>query len=188
MRKKITISEKRDWLTEHENGKSQLDIARNHHRDVRTINKGIEDACRERDIRLARVDLLKEALRKHQDSLEEELRQVVKNLNYPPIDHAPLLWHQGNDSVFSSNTSSEHDDESRQSSRAGRRAAIKTITIRDLLKQHLKNDRLFQYLAQWEKVLFSHLASRKAMQRKVVALLEEKTGLSVQDVMNMFEQ
>jgi len=181
MRKKIAITEKKDWLAQHESGKSQLDIAKKSKRDVRTITKGIEDARREQDIRLARAELLKEALRKHQDSLEEELRQVLTSLDYPPVDYAPLSWHRGDNSIFSSTRSPESEEESRQSSRVGRRAATKVTTARDLLKQHLKNDRLFKHLAQWEKALPSHLASRKAMQREVVAIMEEKTGFKVVD-------
>jgi len=181
MRKIVTITDKKIWLAQHESGKSQLAIAKKSKRDVRTITKGIEDARREQDIRLARAELLKEALRKHQDSLEEELRQVLTSLDYPPVDYAPLSWHQGDDSIFSSTRSPELEEESRQSSRAGRRAAKKVTTAHDLLKQHLKNDRLLKHLAQWEKALPSHLASRKAMQRKLVAIIGEKTGFKVVD-------
>jgi len=54
-------------------------------------------------------------------------------------------------------------------------------TLRGLLKQHLKNDRLWKVLAQWEKTYAVHLAARIALQIKTVAILEEKTGYKLVD-------
>lgn len=63
----------------------------------------------------------------------------------------------------------------------GRKSATETTTVLDLLRQHLKTDKLWKWLAQWEKTLGSHLANREALQRKVVTVLEEKTGYKVID-------
>lgn len=43
-----------------------------------------------------------------------------------------------------------------------------------------------KWLADWEKVLASYLADRKALQRKAVAILEEKTGYKVGDYRDKF--
>lgn len=181
MPKKISTSDKRDWLEKYEGGKSEAAIASESKHDVRTIKNGIEEARREIDIRLARAELLKDALRKHQDSLEGEQRKILKDLELPHSDFAPLSWYRGNDSIFMATESIEKEDERYQSFKVGRKSTTKTTTGLDLLRQHLKNDKLWKWLAQWEKELAAHLADRKALQRKVVAVLEEKTGYEVFD-------
>lgn len=181
MPKKPSIIDKRNWLEKYEGGKSEAAIASESKRDVRTIKNGIEEARRAIDIRLARAELLKDALRKHQDSLEGELRKILKDLDLPHTDFAPLSWYRGNGSIFTATESIEKEEERYQSFKVGRKSATKTTTVLDLLRQHLKNDKLWKWLAQWEKRLASHLADREALQRKAVAILEEKTGYKVGD-------
>lgn len=164
MARKIPIIEKRRWLEEYEAGKSEYAIALGNKRDTRTIKKALEDARRERDARLARSELMKDALRNHQDTLKEELNEVIKNLETPRGDFAPLSWHKGDTSVFLATAKG-----------AGRPSEASTTVI-DLLRQHLKNDKLWKFLKQWEKAHTSHIAARAALQRKVVSLLEQKTG------------
>ena len=53
--------------------------------------------------------------------------------------------------------------------------------MRGLLKEHLKNDRLWKVLAQWKKAYAAHLTARIALQRKTVTLLEEETGYKLVD-------
>ena len=181
MPKKVSIIDKRNWLEKYESGKSEAAIASESKRDVRTVKKGIEEARREQDIRLARAELLKEALRKHQDSLEGELRKILKDLEHPPGDFAPLSWYRGNNSIFVTAEFMEKESESRQPSKVGRKSATMTTTVLNLLRQHLKNDKLWKWLADWEKALSAHLADRKALQRKAAAILEEATGYKVVD-------
>lgn len=181
MPNKISITEKRRWLDEYERGKSEAAIASKSKRDVRTVKKGIEDARRERDVRFARAELLKEALRKHQDSLEVEMRSILNRIKDPPEDFAPLSWHGNGDSIFSPAKSQEEASEYTEPSRPGRRPAIPSSTPQDLLRQHLRNDRLWKLLAQWEEVCHSHLADRIGLQRKIVALLQKKTGYKLVD-------
>ena len=69
MPKKISIIDKREWLRLDEEGKSEAWIAKEKKRNIRTIKKGIEDARRERDAQLARSELLRGALRNHQDHM-----------------------------------------------------------------------------------------------------------------------
>ena len=181
MPKKVSIIDKRNWLEKYEGGKSEAAIASESKRDIRTIKNGIEEARREVDIRLARAELLKEALRKHQDSLEGELRKILKNLELPHSDFAPLSWYRGNDSIFVTNGFTAQKSESARFAKVGRKPAHEATTVLDLLRQHFKNDRLWKWLADWEKLLISHLADRKALQRKAVAILEDKTGYKVID-------
>ncbi len=181
MPKKVSIIDKRNWLEKYEGGKSEAAIASESKHDIRTIKNGIEEARREVDIRLARAEMLKEALHKHQDSLEGELRKILKDLEIPHSDFAPLSWYRGNDSIFVTNEFTAQKSESARFAKVGRKPAHEATTVLDLLRQHLKNDKLWKWLAQWEKRLASHLADREALQRKVVAVLEEKTGYKVID-------
>lgn len=46
----------------------------------------------------------------------------------------------------------------------------------NLLREHLKGDRLWKKLADWEQAYLDHLAAGIAAQYKTVSILEEKTG------------
>lgn len=54
-------------------------------------------------------------------------------------------------------------------------------TILDLLRQHLKSDKLWKLLMQWEAVYTSYINDRIALQRKIVSILKEKTGYELID-------
>jgi hypothetical protein len=181
MPRKISINEKRGWLEEYEKGRPEASIATKNRRDVRTVKKGIEDARREQDLRFARSELLKEALRKHQDRLEVELRGILNTIKDPPEDFAPLPWYHNGDSIFSPVKPQGEVSEYIKPSRAGRKPADQSKTPQDLLRQHLRNDKVWKLFAQWEEIRRSHLADRTALQLKVVALLEEKTGYNLVD-------
>lgn len=182
MPKKIPIEEKRRWLKDYESGKSEAAIASKNRRDIRTIRSGIEEVRREQDVRLARMELLKEALRKHQESLEDELRDILKEIENSPYDLAPLSWYRGGNSVFSAKEAGQEKENSRFA-KQGRRSAQEAVTILDLFRQHLKSDKskLWTWLTQWEKAHDAYLSDRKPLQRKVIAILENRTGYGVVD-------
>jgi len=176
MPKKFSITDKNKWLERYESGKSEASIANDSNCDVRTVRKGIEEARRERDARSARIDLLKQALFKHQENLLDKLKEILAALTVPPKDWAVLSWHRNGDSIFSESsleTESARTDEVRKvSGYPGTQADV----VQDMLRQHLRNDKLCKILAQREKVYASHRLERIAFQRKVVSLLEEETG------------
>lgn len=91
MPRKVSMVTKKQWLTEYDEGKTQISIANEHKRDVRTIKKGIEDARRERDITFARAELLKEALRKHNSDLMSLLEQLMIVLQPLPMSQS-IPW------------------------------------------------------------------------------------------------
>jgi hypothetical protein len=112
---------------------------------------------------------VKDALRKHQDSLLEELDQILATLTVPQRDFAVLSWYHGEDSVFNETINRTRLESSGES------------TMRRLLKEHLKQDKLWRVLAQWEKANTDHLNARAALQRKVAALLYKETGYELVD-------
>jgi len=181
MPKKIPIGEKGKWLEEIENGKSDAAIASKYKHDIRTIRDGIEEVRQVRDVRLARIDLLKEVIRKHQDRLQDELRSILKDFEHA-YDLAPLSWYRGDNSVFGENQSAEESKYSRFTKR-GRPSVKDGVTMLDLLRQHLKGDKtkLWTLLAQWGKAYNTYLVDRGLLQRKVITVLENKTGYKVVD-------
>jgi len=186
MPKKISIEDKRGWLKKYDDGMSVAAIARDGKRDVRTIRKGIEEARREQDIRLARVDMVKDALRKHQDSLEGELRRILKDLDHPPADFTPLSWYQGDNSIFTAAKSMDKKEETNKSIKVGRKPATQAISVRNLLRQHLRDDKLWKWHSNWEKALATHLTARKELQLGLVDILEKETGYKMIDYRGSF--
>jgi len=182
MPKKISISEKRKWLEEYESGKSELAISSSASRDTRTVKKALDDARRDRDARYARSELMKEALRNHQDALKKELMGLIRSLESHRDDFAPLSWNQGVKSIFTWAGKVE-DLGYIPGISAGRRSSnIRAAsTAVDLLRQHLKDDKLRRILIQWEKAYIAHIAARVSLQRKVIAMLSQKTGYGVFD-------
>lgn len=172
MPKKYPDSEKREWLDLYEKGKTERWITKEFaHCDMRTLKNGIEEARRKRDIVTARVDLLKEALRKHQDTLLEDLERISSSLVMPSYDFVPLAW-SGNDySIFTY----------LETFKKGlpvadiQKPTGETLAVRKLLKEHLKNDRLWKVISKWGKAYADQITARMGLQLKEVSFLEQKT-------------
>ena len=81
MPKKFLDTDKRKWLKLYEDGKTEIQIAKEYAKcDLRTVRRGIEEARHKLDVKVARAELLKEALRKHQDSLFKELDEIIHRI------------------------------------------------------------------------------------------------------------
>jgi len=181
MPKKISIQEKRDWLVDYENGKSIKDIAGDAKRDTRTINNALEDARRDRDARFARSELMKDALYKHQDLLRDGLHRIIRNLELPTNDYAPLSWHEGEKSIFKITWNlKELTGVHGISSKKGR-PSVSSVLTDDLLRQHFRNDKTWKLLVQWEKTYLEHIKDRLTLQEQLVFLVEQKTGYHLVD-------
>jgi hypothetical protein len=182
MPKKISIIEKRAWLEEYESGKPELEIAKSKSRDTRTVKKALDDARRDRDARYARSELMKEALCSHQDALKKELTGLIRSLESHRDDFAPLSWNQGAKSVFTWAGGVEDLGYIPGISASRRNSNIRAASPAvDLLRQHLRNDKVRSILAQWEKAYIAHITARVSLQRKVVAMLRQKTRYDVFD-------
>ena len=169
MPRKFDDAKKKEWLELHEQGKTEKWIAHRAGCDSRTVKKAINEARLKRDVVVARIELVKDALRKHQDSLLEEIEQIMSGLVIPPEDFAVLSWHRRGDSVF-------NDSNDQTKLESGGESAM-----RRLLKEHLKNDKLWRVLAQWEKASANHLVARVVFQRRTVSVLQEKTSYKLID-------
>lgn len=169
MPKKFDDSQKKQWLEFYEQGKSEKWIANRAGCDVRTVKNAINEARLKRDVVVARMELVKDALRKHQDGLLEELNRIMSYLEVPPKEFFVLSWYRGANSIFSD---------------AGEQIKVESgeeSAMRRLLKEHLKNDKLWRVLRQWEKAQAAHLAAKAAFQRKTATVLQDKTSYKLID-------
>ena len=82
MARKRSLRDKKEWLSQFEDGKTETQIARILQRDPRTITKGIEEAIKDRSLTHAEDDLLRDALRGHQEQLKDVLEGGILFLRY----------------------------------------------------------------------------------------------------------
>jgi hypothetical protein len=173
MPKKFSIINKREWLKAYEDGTPEATIAKNKC-DIRTVQKGIEEARLEQDSRTARADLIKEALRKHNESLLATIDDVMSVLiPMPARQHVPGGSSSGSLPINGGKAQYELWPEPR----------VFSVTLDaedrpewDLLWQHIKRDRLRDTLTQWKKTLTSHLQARMVLRQRLESLLRQKTG------------
>ena len=180
MPKKFSITDKNEWLEKYENGKSEASIANESKCDLRTVRRGIDEARREHDARAARIDLLKQAVLKHQESLLYKLGEILSALTVPPRDWEVLSWHETGESILSENDLDTEDLLEDEFSKDFKDFDVNVDMVEAMLRQHLRNDKLWKILARQEQIYASHRLARIALQRKVVNLLEEETGYKLE--------
>jgi len=157
MPKKIPPDEMRRWLEMYDAGKSEVSIAREAHRDARTVKNCIKKARQERRVNAAQIELLKNALTQHQDSL----LRLICDLR---------------DRIFIPDLSITLSD-SEQPVSFGIEDEVKW----ELLQEHLKGDRLLTDLTVWNKAFSEHISARAALKMKCVKKLKTKLCLPIVD-------
>ena len=181
MPRKISIIKKREWLQAYEEGKSEASIAREEHCDVRTLKKGIQEARLERDATLARADLIKEALRSHNESLLELIREILTVVK-PPGSNQAIPWKREDlPSLIRIEGGSVQYESWPEPKVMGVTLDAEDKMEWGLLEEHLKLDRSWHLLGLWKKALATHLEARIAMKRKLANLLQEKTEYQLVD-------
>lgn len=176
MARRFSINDKNRWLEEYEAGRAQSSVANESNCDIRTVKRGIEEARRGRDAQAARVDILKHAVSKHQERLMDRLGGILSDLTVPPHDWAVLSWCGTRESILSENNLNTEDSRRNEASEGLQGSDAHVDVVGDMLRQHLRNDKLWRTLARQEKAYASHRLTRIALQRKVVDLLEQETG------------
>jgi hypothetical protein len=157
MSKKISIQEKRRWLELYEQGKTEVQIAREVKRDPRTIVKGLEEASKDRRLASVEAEMLRNALFKHQDQLTAILKNIAAMLVMPPHNLEMREEKEGILAPISLSGNLLKQDSERQ--------LILEIHDEDkleweLLKEHLKRDELWDLIEQWQKALIDHVSVR----------------------------
>lgn len=175
MPRKIPLTEKREWLNLYEQGNSEASIARDAHRDVKTIKRGIEEARNERNASIVKAELLKNAVGRHHDQLLDVIRNIMDALA-PPIPDLELRREPDGSlaPIRLSGATVSYD------SMKGLVLVLHDEnTIQwELLREHLRRDRLWNTLNQWKKSVVAHIQARTALHLKAEMLLEESTGLT----------
>ena len=166
----------REWLKKYDNGEPEASIAKVAHRDVRTIRRGVEQARRERDMALARAELLKQALQGHQELLVGVLRtlQLQAVVPSPDAEARYRLNEYRRPLVFSGVTCTYDTAEGWNV-----HLQVEDSTGWKLLQEHLRGDRLWKALRAWKDDLSSHVEARAELKEKTGKLLVEHTGLPI---------
>jgi len=176
MPKIIPITDMRNWLDSYEQGKSEAAIARAAKRDIRTIKRGIEHARRERDGQVARAELLKDALRKHQDDLMGVVEGILLALELPPLDLS-LPWKiRDGSAIRLSGATAQYRALQHNWTVVFQR---ESYTLWELLMDHMKRDPVLKCLNRWKKATEEHITARIGLNEKTAKLLEQKTGLKL---------
>lgn len=176
----ISKVEKRQWMEEYDGGKLQGEMAKDFKRDIRTIKKGIEEARRERDIKFARIELLKEALRKHNTDMLTLMEQLA--VVFQPLpSNQPIPWRNFDVGTLPFPGGEVQYEIGTVTAVSGVALDIEANVRWKLLKEHLKCDPLTNALNIWRKTLPYHMLARVELKRKLVALLKSKTGYKVED-------
>jgi len=173
MPKKIPLTEIRQWLENYEQGIPEAQIAKDAKRDVKTVKRGIERAHRERDATAARAELLKEALQKHQNQLLDVIDNVLSALVVPGPDLALNRQRDGSLAPIQlSRATISYDPQ-------------KGLVLKlhdentaqwELLKEHLRHDRLWRMVDRWKEAMIAHIQARTDLKRKTAYTLENTTG------------
>ena len=167
MPKIIPIIEKREWLRLYEEGKSVTWIAEQAKRNVKTVKRGIDDARRERDGQLARSELIRGALQKHQDQLMAIVNDILSAVQPPTLDleldlpillpGAKVTYEETKGLVLVLNSEGRLEWE--------------------MLREHLgKSDRLWGLLDQWKKTMTNHIQAQRELRLKAENIIKFKTG------------
>ena len=90
-KKRIYRDERRRWLEEHERGKPLTTIANETGRNIRTINKHVQLAADERDRALAKTELYRQVMTKHNDDLVGVLGGIRDCLHVPNDEELTIL-------------------------------------------------------------------------------------------------
>jgi len=180
MPKKFSPSDKNKWLEKYESGKPESSIANESKCDIRTIRRGIEEARRERDARAARIDLIKQAIFKHQESLLGKLGEILLSLQVPSHDWAVLSWYENGEPISSDTDLDAEDELEDESGRDSKDSDAQIDMVEDMVRQHLRNDKLWKILARRNQTYASHRSARIALQHKVANILEGETGYDLE--------
>ncbi len=172
MPRKYSPEDRAKWLKLSLEGKTDSAIANNLKIDWRTVRDGIAQARREQEAREARIGLIRDALRRHQEGLLEGLGGLECSIAPPPIEREQLNWHRTKeDSVFQDKK--EVEERLRQAYRPEDKAKPSP------LRQHIRANRFWKALREWQEAYLAHLLARVELQYKTIELVRAKTGLPV---------
>lgn len=173
MSRKISLKDKKEWLAMFEQGKTETQIAREKKRDPRTITKGIEEAIKNRRLTHAEDDLLRDALREHQ----EQLKGVLEGIHtlFTLLPYALELGENEDGNLIPIQLPGalvKPLSEDRLVVEITNEGDLKW----ELLQEHLRQDHLWQSISQWRITVMDYVRSIVQFKRIIKNRLEEAIG------------
>ncbi len=176
MPKQIPMSEKREWLKAHDDGKSAAVIARERKRALKVIKRGIEEARAERDGAAARAEIVKAALINHQQQLLGIVDRLFQATEIPPADLE--LRHEKSGAL-----APIHLPYSRIIYTPEKGLTLElsdeNTALWELLREHLTRNRVWSAIKNWREVLISHFRARFDLEQAIKMLIEKETNYRV---------
>lgn len=176
MPKKIPFEEKQKWFEQSEQGVTVARLASNHKRDPRVISRGVEEVRRKRLSREARTDLLREAIKRHQEDLLQFVAQTADSIQPLPVHIESLLDSAGPPVSLPIN---------------GIRVSASELTYDEveltveedirwgLLKSHLGNDHAYALINRWKRAVIREVNSRLEIRSAILRRLVDEAGLVI---------
>jgi len=167
MSRKISPDDKQQWLQSYKKGASQHSIAHEFKRDVRTVNKVIEEMRLREVSTVALADLIKGKMQGHHEKLIGIVTDLMSAFEPPPSrQEVPWGWQSGASSLPIRGGKADYEfNEQPKITRIVLDAESKPEW--QPLSQHLKVDPLWKAIGQWKRALASHLEARMTMKREM---------------------
>ncbi len=171
MSKKISIKDKKEWLALFEAGKTEAQIARVLKRDPRTIARGIEEAIKARRITNIDDDMIRKAIFDHQAQLRDVLKEIASILVMPPYN---LELREEKDSTLADIPISGGLVKTISEDQMILEIAVEKKLEWELLQEHLKQDKIWDYLKQWRSGLLEYVMAEWQFKKTIKKLLENE--------------
>ena len=174
----IPYIQKEEWFEEFEKGKTVSRLATQYKRDPRTIERGIEEVRQLRQVQKVRVNLLEEAMRKHQESLLDLLSEGAQRAKPLPlhIDEMYTAKSLPTPLGFDGKQAIAIDNQYDQVI-----LSIEEGHKWELLKQHMRKDKLYTYLKRWKQTMLAELNTRWALKLRVQEKLTDEMDFTISE-------
>lgn len=171
MSKKISLREKKRWLEAFEAGKTEAQIGRAEKRDPRTIARGIEEAIKARRITNIEEDMLRKAIFGHQTQLMDVLKETASILVMPPYN---LELREEKEDLLAPIPVSGGLVRTILEDQMVLEIAVEKKLEWELLQEHVKQDRIWDYLRQWRSALLDYIMAEWQFKKAIRKLLIKK--------------
>src|SRR3989339_2117057 len=175
MSRKISIQQKKKWLELFEQGLTENQIAEKLHKDLRTIVSGLQAASRERHLANAEAEMLRNALFSHQDKLTNILKGMALMLVLPDLNLKIRIDEKG---LFLSTPLSGSLLEQTPDTQMTLKIHDEEKLEWELLEEHLKTDKLWNYLKRWRIAVVAHMKARWQLFGFISLNFETETSLA----------
>lgn len=145
----ITPAQRQEWLEQYEQGATVITLAKRENKDVRTVKAQLQRAADERELIVARRDLIRDTLKDHNEDLKaaalriQGALQVMHDERITPLSSFPSA--NGVDRL-----ALLFDVTATQFRQIDQRSDSRSIKFEALLREHLRSERsLWQGIDKW---------------------------------------